>query len=76
MSLQLLIISSFPFTIASFEKALASNPRPFRKLFCVYEIFKGKIEVSQLSNCVTYWNAQTNPASKIKTIIYVKLTIR
>ena len=35
-----------------------------------------KIEASQLSNCVTHWKAQTTSASKMNTIIWVKLTTR
>ena len=66
MSLQSLIVSSFTLTIAIFEKALASNPSPFRKPCCVYEIFNGEFEESQLPNCMTYWNAQTNRLAWVK----------
>ena len=38
------------------------------KPLCVYEIHNRKIKASQHSNYVAYWNAQMNPASKIKTI--------
>ena len=72
MSLQSVIKSSFTLNIAIFKKGACQQPRPFHKPRCVYEIYNGKIEVSQLSNYVTYWNAQMNPASKIKTIIWVK----
>ena len=41
------------------KKALARNPRPFQKQCCVYEFFN-------------VWNTQTNPASKIKAVKWVK----
>ena len=72
MSLQSLIISSLTLNIAIFKKGDYQQPRPFHKPRCVYQIYNGKIETSQLSNYVTYWNAQMNPTSKIKTIIWVK----
>ena len=48
------------------KKPIASNPPPFHKLCCDYEIYNGKIEVSQLSNCVTYWTAQTTSCFTIQ----------
>ena len=45
------------------KKALARNPRPFQKQCCVYEFFN-------------VWNTQTNPASKIKAVKWVKKRIR
>ena len=59
-------MSSFTLSIAIFEKkALASNPRPFQKPRCFYEIDNEKIEASQLSNCVAYWNDERNSASTV-----------
>ena len=64
-NLQSLIISSLTLNIPFFKKVLASNC-----ILCtnhsVYEIHNRKIKASQHSNYVAYWNAQTNPASKIK----------
>ena len=71
LSLQSLI-PSLTLNIAIFKKGTCKQLRPFHKPRCVYEIYNGKIEASQLSNYVMYWNAQMNPASKIKTIIWVK----
>ena len=72
MSLQSLIISSLTLNIVIFQKSTCEQPHPFQKPRCIYEIYNKKIETNQLSYYVTYWNAQTNPASKINKIIWVK----
>ena len=51
MSLQSLIISSLTLNIAIFKKGACQQPRPFYILRCVYKMYNGKIEASQLSNC-------------------------
>ena len=50
------------------KKNLQSLIISLHKPLCVYEIHNRKIKASQHSNYVAYWNAQMNPASKIKTI--------
>ena len=55
------------------KKALVNNPLPFHKSCCVYEIYNGKIEASQLSNCVMYWNAQRNPPSTVTELLSIIL---
>ena len=50
-----------PLALSFLKKAPASNPRPFHKPWFIYKIYNEKIEASQLSYCVAYWNAQTNP---------------
>ena len=37
----------------------------------VQEIYNGEIEESQLSNCVTIWNAHTNPASTVTELLSI-----
>ena len=67
-------MSSFTLSIAIFEKAaLASNPRPFQKPRCFYEIDNEKIEASQLSNCVAYWKDERNPASTVAELLPIIL---
>ena len=72
ISLQSLITSSLTLNIAIFKNGACQQPCFFHKPRCVYEIYDGKIETSQLLNYVKYWNAQMNPASKIRTVITVK----
>ena len=54
--------------ISIFKKSACQKPHPFNKPRCVYEIYNWKIKASLLSNYVTYWNAQMNPASKSKQL--------
>ena len=68
MSLQSLIVSSLTLNIAISKKGACQQPHPFHKPRCVYEIYNGKIEASQLSNYVAYWNAQMNPLQKSKQL--------
>ena len=58
------------------KKTLASNPRTFHKPRCVYETYNGKIEASWLSNCVAYWNAQTNPVSTITELLPISIILK
>ena len=87
MSLQSLNMSSFNLSISIFEKGafnsrlakgachsrIASNSRPFLWPRYFYQIYNGKIEKSQISNCVTYWNAQTNPTSTVTELLSITL---
>ena len=72
MSSQPLIIFSLTLNIVIFKKDACRQPCAFHKPRCDYEIYNRKIKASQLSNYVTYWNAQMNHALKIKAIIWVK----
>ena len=72
MRLQSLITSSLTSRIAIFEKGTCQPLHPFYRPHFVCKIYYRKIEVSQLSNYVSNWNAQKNPISKNKTTIWVK----
>ena len=61
-------------SIAYLKKVLASNLRHFHKARCAYEIWNGKIEASQLSNCGSYWKVRKESTSKMITIIWEKYT--
>ena len=58
----------FDLKYSIFKKVACQQLHPLHKPLCVYEIHNRKIKASQHSNYVAYWNAQMNPASKIKTI--------
>ena len=70
MSLQSLTTSSFTLHIAFFKKGACQQSAFFLPATLCYEIYNRKIEARQLSNYVTYCNAQMNLDSTVNLSVY------